>query len=163
QGIHAAAGLEVLLAEAAGGDGLEVSAEVEEALGVQRDAGGVAVTAEAGEVLGALPESLDEMEALDAPGAALPHSALDPDHQRGPVEALHDPGGDDADHARVPALGPEDETAGARSVLGLGDGLDEHLPLDGAPLLVGLVELARQLAGLGECRGREGAETHVVV
>jgi hypothetical protein len=35
QGIHAAAGLEVLLAEAAGGDGLEVSAEVDEALGVQ--------------------------------------------------------------------------------------------------------------------------------
>ena len=40
---------------------------------------------------------------------ALPHAVLHADHDGGPVEALDDAGGDDADDAGVPALGVEDE------------------------------------------------------
>ncbi len=142
--VHPAARLEVLLAEPPGGDGLEGAAEVEQALGLERDAGGVAVAAELREVLGALAERLDEVEALDAAGAPLPHPALDADDQRGLVEPLDDAGGDDAHDAGVPAFGPEDEAARALPLLGLGDGLDEHLLLDLLALLVGPVELVRR-------------------
>ena len=109
-------------------------------------------------MLGALAERLDEVEALDAAGAPLPHPALDADHQRGPVEAFDDAGGDDADDAGVPSLGPEDEAAGALPVLGLGDGLDEHLALDLLAILVGVVELGGERAGLGQVPGPEQLE-----
>ena len=118
----------------------------------------MAVAAEPREVLAALAERVDEVEALDAPGAPLPHAALDADDEGGPVEALDDAGGDDADDARVPALGPEDEAAGTGTLLGLGDGLDEHPLLDLAAVGVGLVELRGERAGLGEVRGAEELE-----
>ena len=157
-GIDATAGLEVLLAETPLGDGLERAPEVEESLGVEGDAGGVAVAAEPREVLAALAERVDEVEALDAPGAPLPHAALDADDEGGLVEALDDAGGDDADDAGVPAFGPEDETAGTGTLLGLGDGLDEHPLLDPAAVGVGLVELRGERAGLVEARGPEQLE-----
>jgi hypothetical protein len=102
----------------------------------------VAVAPEPREVLAALAERVDEVEALDASGAPLPHAALDADDEGGPVEALDDAGGDDADDTGVPALGPEDEAAGTGTLLGLGDGLDEHPLLDLAAVGVGLVEFA---------------------
>ena len=148
--VHPAAGLEVLLAEPPRGDGLEGAPEVEEALGLERDAGGVAVAAELREMLGALAERLDEVEALDAAGAALPHPALDADDQGGLVEALDDARGDDADDAGVPALRPRGRgRARPARVLGLGDGLDEHLLLDLLALLRWRRRACRRGARLG--------------
>jgi len=112
------------------------------------------VAAKAAEQVRAPTERVIEVEALDAAGGALPYPILHPHHDGGPVEALHHPGGHDADDARVPALGIEDEAARMLGpLLGLGQGVMEDVALDGLPLGVGAVQHlgqgARGVHGLG--------------
>ncbi len=82
-------------------------------LRLDREAGGGAVTAEALEVLAAGNERAVQIEHAAGTAGALPVAAggaAGDQHDRTAV-SLDEPGGDDADHALVPVLTGDDETA----------------------------------------------------
>ena len=91
----------------------------------------------------------------------LPHVALERDERERPVVALDEPGGDDPDHARVPAGAGEHV---ARALPERGDlclGFEEHARLGVATLLVGAVELVGDLRRAHRVLGEDQLERGV--
>ena len=87
--------------------------------GAQRQPGRGLVAAEGLEVLGARLERRVQIEAGDAaPRAAPSPLAVERDDDDGTVVALDQPRGDDADHARVPALTREHQPVGFLHLVG---------------------------------------------
>src|SRR5439155_20472544 len=109
-----------------------------------RDPRGVAMPTEAGEVLGAARQRLVEMKSLDAPARSLGDAVLFAEDERGPVEPIDQPAGDDAGHADVPSLRRNDERAPLAQFLRLRDRLVGDARLQLLPLGVRAVQFFRQ-------------------
>ena len=122
-------GRQVLVRELLVGVRGERRGERLELVGPDRQAGGGPVAAEALEVAGAGGEAGVQVEARHRPAGSLPAVAFAGDQHDGAAEPLDEPRGDDADHALVPALAPDDVgTAAAllrRPGVDGGDGLAE--------------------------------------
>ena len=148
-GVDPLAGDEVLGGERGGGVGDERLAERVDAVAGDGQAGGGAVAAVAEQLVGAGGEAGEEVEARDRAAGAGALVAVERDQDRRAVVALGDAGGDDPDHARVPALGGEHVRGRAgRALLGQQRlGLEADAGLDVAALGVDRVELQRDLAG----------------
>ena len=136
-----------------------------ELVGPDREPGGGAVAAEALEVGGAGGEAGVQVEGRHRPARALPAVALARDqHDRAP-EALDEAGGDDADHALVPALAPDDVGAVAPLLrppgVDRGDGFAEDPLLDGLPVAVERLELVREEVGLAIVLGQHQVQRNV--
>ena len=86
------------------GVGGERLGERVDVLGPDREAGRGAMAAEALEMLGAGGEAAVQVEGAGRAAGPLPVVPGAGDQDDGPVEALDEPRGDDADHALVPAL-----------------------------------------------------------
>ena len=95
-----------------------------------REARGGLVSAEALEVLGAGRERAVEVEARDRASRALPRVLRARDEDDRPVEALGEARRDDADHALVPVLAPEDVATPPPLRLGHGVHDLDRLPQD---------------------------------
>ena len=123
-----------------------------ELVGADGETRGGAVAAEPLEMVGARVERRVQVECGDRPAGALPAVARAGDQHDRPVEPLHEPGGDDADHALVPVFVPEHVAAaaplGLRPRLDARDGVALHPVLDRLPLAVQALELPGQPPGL---------------
>ena len=95
------------------------------------------MAAEALQQVAAGEQRVVQVEAGDAPARALADVAVEGDQERRPAVALHHPGGDDADHAGMPAFAASTKPA-SRSQVGrlldlaerlVEDPLVERLPL----------------------------------
>ena len=75
-------------------------------------------------------EGAQQVEARDRAAGARALVVFEGDQHARAVVALGDPGGDDADHARVPALGREDVGGGCALLGDLGLGLEADPRLD---------------------------------
>ena len=93
-----------------------------------------------------------QVEARHRAARSLPAVAFAGDQDDGPAEPLDEPGGDDADHALVPALAPHDVRAAAaplgRPGVDGGDGLAQDPVLDGLAVAVERLELVGEQVGL---------------
>ena len=104
------------------------------------------------EQVGARAEPAVQVERRDRPARSLPVAVAARDQHDGAVEALDEPRGDDADHALVPVGAGDDVRAPA--AVGLGpllhrrDRLAQDATLDRLPLLVQLLQRAREVARL---------------
>ncbi len=103
------------------------------------------------EVLGAGVQGAGEVEAGDRTAGALAVAVAECDHDGGAVVAVHDPDGDDPDHAGVPAVVAEHDRALAIRIqpeIGhLRDRLLQDLPLHRLPLAVLRFQIGRDLGG----------------
>ena len=108
-------GDEVGRGERAGGVGDERRAEALDAVARDREAGGGAVAAVAQQLVGAGLEAGEQVEAGDRAARARALVAVERDQHGRAVVALGDARGDDADHARVPALAGEHVARGRRA------------------------------------------------
>ena len=120
---------------------------------VQARGGAVAAVAE--QVVRAGGEAGEEVEARDRAAGAGALVAVERDQHGRAVVALGDAGGDDPDHARVPALGGEDVRGGAGGAL-LAEqrlGLEADARLDVAALGVTVSSSAAICAARGRGRG----------
>ena len=106
-----------------------------------------------------------EVEARHRSAGALPAVALAGDQHDGPAESLHEPRGDDPDHALVPALAPDDVGAPA-ALLGRPrvddrDGLAQDPLLDRLAVAVQRLELVREQVGLAVVLRQHEVQAHV--
>ena len=92
-------------------------AEVVEVGGLELQARGHLVPAVGFQVIAAGFQGVGEVEAGDRSAAALAVAVVERDHDGRAVEAVDDARGDDADHARVPAFGAEDDAAAVVGVV----------------------------------------------
>ena len=106
-----------------------------------------------------------QVEARDRPPRPLPLVSLPGDHHDRPVEALDEAGGDDADHALVPALAPDHIAVPAplrlRPALDDGDRLPEDSLLDHLPVAVQRLELVREEVRFASILGEHQMQRHV--
>src|SRR6185436_19017002 len=109
----------------------------------EREADRLPVPAERLEMRAALAHRAVEVDAPDAPSGSAPDAAVQRDDQGGPVEALRQPRGHDADDALVPAVAGDDDRA-PRPVADEAHRLADHRLLDGAALRVAALELRRE-------------------
>ena len=110
-GVDADLGPEVLRGQDARRVGGERLAEGRDVGLGSREAGG-ALAPVALEVIGGGVEGAEQVEARDRAAGARALVVFEGDQHAQAVVALGDAGGDDADHARVPALGGEDVGGG---------------------------------------------------
>ena len=146
-----------------GGVGDERLAERLDAVAGDGQAGRGAVAAVAQQLVGAGGEAGEEVEARDRAAGARALVAVERDQDGRAVVALGDAGGDDPDHARVPALGGEHVRGRAgRALLGQQRlGLEADARLDVAALGVDRVELGGDLAGALAVGGQQELEPGV--
>ncbi len=121
-------------------------------LGLDLEAGGGAMAAEAREAVRAGSKRPEEVESRDAAARALAAPVgVQGDQDRRAHVALGHARGADADHAGMPALAPEDDR-GAGLTFGLEVGeqpvrVGQHLALGLAAVVIGAIQLDRDLAG----------------
>ena len=93
-----------------------------------------------------------EIDARDRPRRARRDVAVEGERESRTAEQFLEPRGDEADHARLPAIaGGQDEGAlfrGPQLLVGLAQSLLKHLLFQDLPLAVETVQLRRDGAGL---------------
>ena len=154
--------LELGVAQHLGCVRLERLRERGDALGGDREARGRAMAAEALELVRAGGQPGVQVERRDRAPRARPALAVERDDDDGAAVALDEARGDDADHARVPALAGDDEGARlallGRARLDRGDGGAHDLALDRLALAVPLLEPPRERIGLCAIAGEQQVE-----
>src|SRR5262249_5583208 len=128
--------------------------------------GGGPVAAEPLELSGACTERSVQVERGDRPTRAFPGSiVVARDQDDGAVEALDEAGGDEADHAFVPVLPPDDESAPAAPILGPGldrsSSLAEDCLLHGLTIAIELLQPVGEVGRLGGVLGQDQLERDV--
>ena len=156
---------QILVEQLRVGVGGERGGERLELVAADRQSRGCAMPAEALEMAGAGGETGMEVEARHRSAGALPAVALAGDQDDRPAESLHEPRGDDPDHALVPALAPDDVGAAAallgRPRIDDGDRLAEDPLLDGLAVAVQRLELVREQVGLAVVLRQHEMQAHV--
>ena len=104
-----------------------------------------------------------EVDPRDRAGRSLALGAGEADDDRGQGEAFLQPGGDDADHAGVPARArrPDERVTGAQALGGLGLGGGEDAGLDLPAVVVQRMEPCGERLGLGRIGRREQARPEI--
>ena len=160
-------GLEVGVAElAVRVRSANASAKASSCAGLDREPGGGAVPAEAHEMRRRRRRRPPWRSKLGTDRPEPFHSSpLAGDQHDRAVEALDEPGGDDPDHALVPALAPDHVAVPLplrlRPALDDRDGLAENPLLDHLPVAIELLELVREQVGLARVLGEQQLERHV--
>src|SRR5688500_16347709 len=82
--------------------------EAQKVLLFDRQTAGIFMTAKFFQEIAAATKSLHHMKAADAACRSLPFAPLKTQHYGWTMKSLHHPGGDNAEHTRVPAFAAQD-------------------------------------------------------
>ncbi len=101
------------------------------------------------------PQRLREVEPRDAAARAVPLLPVERDEQHRLIKPFHEPGGDNADHAAVPPVCPEDNGGALGKLRAARERLRKDAPLLRLTLGVRRRELPRELLGARGVLGQQ--------